>query len=301
MGLDPLMVLGSAVVGLLVGLTGMGGGALMTPMLVLLFGVAPSSAITSDLVAALVMKPAGVLVHWRRGTIHGPLVRYLSYGSVPAALAGAATLRLVGASAAAERRLELALGAALLVGGLAMAVRSVRRRTRRAVGRPAVRPALTVAVGVLGGFMVGLTSVGAGSLILVLLLALYPGLRNDQLVGTDLAQSVPLTLAATLGTLVFNHVDLALTSSIAVGSVPAVVAGSLLSSRANGPWLRRGIAAVVVLSGLKYLGLPDDALAVAAALEVVALSGAAWLARRSVPEPVEDLGAALPARLNTHP
>ena len=85
MGLDPLMVLGSAVVGLLVGLTGMGGGALMTPMLVLLFGVAPSSAITSDLVAALVMKPAGVLVHWRRGTIHGPLVRYLSYGSIPAA------------------------------------------------------------------------------------------------------------------------------------------------------------------------------------------------------------------------
>lgn len=301
MGLDPLMVLGSAVVGLLVGLTGMGGGALMTPMLVLLFGVTPTAAITSDLVAALVMKPAGVLVHWRKGTIHGPLVRYLCYGSIPAAFAGTAALRLMGESAAAEHRLEMALGAALLVGGVAMAVRSVRRRARASDGRPDARPALTVAVGVLGGFMVGLTSVGAGSLILVLLLVLYPGLRNDQLVGTDLAQSVPLTLSATVGTLLFNHVDLGITASIIVGSVPAVVVGSLLSARANGPWLRRVIAAVVVLSGLKYLGLPVGALGAVGALEVVALVAAPLLARRSVAQPVEDLGAALPAGLDAHP
>lgn len=301
MGLDPLMVLASAVVGLLVGLTGMGGGALMTPMLVLLFGVTPSSAITSDLVAALVMKPAGVLVHWRQGTIHGPLVRYLSYGSIPAALAGTLALRLMGHSPLAERRLEVALGAALLVGGVAMAVRSVRRRARGAEGRPLARPALTVAVGVLGGFMVGLTSVGAGSLILVLVLVLYPGLRNDQLVGTDLAQSVPLTLSATLGTLLFNHVDLAVTGSIVLGSVPAVVAGSLLSSRANGPGLRRLIAAVVVLTGLRYLGLATGALGVVAGLEAAVLLAVGLHARRSVAEPVEDLGAALPARLDAHP
>ncbi|MHB1905919.1 MAG: sulfite exporter TauE/SafE family protein [Acidimicrobiales bacterium] len=300
MGLDPLMVLASALVGLLVGLTGMGGGALMTPMLVLVFGVAPSAAITSDLVAALLMRPAGLLVHWRRGTIHAPLARYLSYGSVPAALAGTATLALLGHSPAAEHRLELALGAALVVGGLAMVVRA-RRRPGANEARPVVRPGLTVAVGVLGGFMVGLTSVGAGSLILVLLVALYPGLRNDQLVGTDLAQSIPLTFAATLGTLLFNHVGLALTASIVVGSVPAVVVGSLFSSRAHGPGLRRVIAAVVVASGLKYLGLPAGALGAVVAAEVVALVVVGVVARRSVAEPVQDLGATLPARLDAHP
>ncbi len=300
MGLDPLMVLASALVGLLVGLTGMGGGALMTPMLVLAFGVAPSAAITSDLVAALLMRPAGALVHWRRGTIHAPLARYLSYGSVPAALVGTATLSLLGRSPAAEHRLELALGAALVLGGVAMVVRA-RRRPGASGARPVVRPALTVAVGALGGFMVGLTSVGAGSLILVLLVALYPGLRDDQLVGTDLAQSIPLTLAATVGTLLFNHVAVALTASIVVGSVPAVVVGSLLSSRAHGPWLRRGIAAVVVASGLKYLGVADDVLGVVVAAEVVALVVAGLVARRSVAQPVEDLGATLPARLDAHP
>ncbi len=302
MGLDPLMVLASAAVGFLVGLTGMGGGALMTPMLVLVFGVTPSSAITSDLVAALLMRPAGVLVHWRRGTIRGPLVRYLSYGSIPAALAGTATLSILGHSATAEHRLEVALGAALVLGGVAMVVRARRPGAGGARGRDlAPRRALTVAVGVLGGFMVGLTSVGAGSLVLVLLVALYPGLGNDELVGTDLAQSIPLTLAATIGTVLFNHVAFALTASIVVGSVPAVVVGSLLSTRANGRGLRRVIAAVVVLSGLKYLGLATGALGVVAVLEGLALVAAALVGRRSVAEPVEDLGAALPARLDAHP
>jgi uncharacterized protein len=300
-GLDPLMVLGSAVVGLLVGMTGMGGGALMTPMLVLLFGVSPSAAITSDLVAALFMKPAGVFVHWRRGTIHGPLVRYLCYGSLPAAFAGTYVLHLLGTSASAEKNLEIALGAALVVGGLAMLVRSVRLRRRENAGRPDARAALTVAIGVLGGFMVGLTSVGAGSLILVLILVLYPGLSSAQLVGTDLAQSVPLTMSATLGTLLFNHVDFAVTSSIIVGSVPAVIVGSLLSARASGLWLRRVIAAVVLLSGLKYLGVATSALGVVALGEVAVLGALTLLTRRSVAQPVEGVGAPLPARLDPHP
>jgi len=123
--------------------------------------------------------------------------------------------------------------------------------------------------------MVGLTSVGAGSLILVLLLFLYPSLRNSQLVGTDLAQSVPLTLSATVGTLIFSHVDFSLTTSIIIGSVPMVIVGSLLSSRSNGIALRRIITATVLLSGLKYVGVTTTALgfvAVGLAAGIIVLS-----------------------------
>jgi len=123
--------------------------------------------------------------------------------------------------------------------------------------------------------MVGLTSVGAGSLILVLLLFLYPSLRNSQLVGTDLAQSVPLTLSATVGTLIFSHVNFSLTTSIIIGSVPMVIVGSLLSSRSNGIALRRIITATVLLSGLKYVGVTTTALgfvAVGLAAGIIVLS-----------------------------
>src|SRR5579863_2976150 len=189
---DPYIVLGSAVIGLLVGMTGAGGGALMTPMLVLLFGVSPSTAISSDLVAALFMKPAGVAIHWRQRTIQKPVVKYLCYGSVPAAFAGTYVMHLMGQSAAAEKDLRVALGLALVAGAVSMTARSWLVRHHPDAGSPLViRPLKTVLIGVIGGFMVGLTSVGAGSLILVLLLALYPTFRNDHLVGTDLAQSLP--------------------------------------------------------------------------------------------------------------
>jgi uncharacterized membrane protein YfcA len=151
--------------------------------------------------------------------------------------------------------------------------------------------------------------VGAGSLILVLLLFLYPSLRNSQLVGTDLAQSVPLTLSATVGTLIFSHVSFSLTSSIIIGSVPMVIVGSLLSSRANGVLLRRIIMATVLLSGLKYVGLPNDGLGiVAAALAVAILIVGLRHAKEKrlaeallVPETVEDVVALLPTGLDADP
>ena len=127
MHLDLFLVLGSAVVGLLVGLTGVGGGALMTPMLVLLFGVTPTAAITSDLVAALFMKPAGVAIHWRRKTVNTRIVRYLCYGSLPGAFAGTYALHLMGESAVAEHRLEILLGAALVIGAISMLLALTRR------------------------------------------------------------------------------------------------------------------------------------------------------------------------------
>jgi uncharacterized membrane protein YfcA len=263
--IDPYIVLGAAVVGLLVGMTGAGGGALMTPMLILLFGVTPSSAISSDLVAAVVMRPVGAAVHWRARTVNWRLVRWMVLGSVPAAFLGAYLLHELGGGKAAQQTIEIFLGAALLTGAAAMALRFVLDRragnARTAVVHEIVpRPLATIAIGVLGGIVVGMTSVGSGSLMIVLLLFLYPAIGANQLVGTDLAQAVPLTLAAALGALAFGHVDFGVTASLVIGSVPGVLVGSLLSSTVPDRYVRPVIAFVIMASGLKYVGLGATAL-----------------------------------------
>ena len=263
--LNPYIVLGSAVVGLFVGLTGAGGGALMTPMLILLFGVKPSSAISSDLVAAVLMRPVGAAVHLRKGTVNLRLVGLMALGSVPAAFAGAYILSRFGNSAAAQKNVEIALGAALLVGVAAMVLRYVLDR-RSGVQRDDnlaevdARPLLTVLIGMIGGLIVGMTSVGAGSLMIVLLLFVYPRLGASRLVGTDLTQAVPVTLAAALGALAFGHVEFGVTASIVIGSVPAVVIGALLSSWAPDRYIRPVITFVILASGLKYVGVGTTAL-----------------------------------------
>jgi uncharacterized protein len=263
--LDPYIVLGSFVVGFLVGMTGAGGGALMTPMLILFFGVKPSTAISSDLVAAVLMRPVGAAVHMVKGTVNYTLVGFMVLGSVPAALLGAYVLHLFGESEGAETDVQVLLGAALLLGAAAMVLRAVLDRRsgqqrQGLIGDVVVRPLPTIAIGALGGFVVGMTSVGSGSLMIVLLLFLYPVLGAKQLVGTDLTQAVPLTLAAALGALAFGHVSFAVTTSIVVGSVPAVLAGSLISSRAPDRLLRPVIGIVIFASGLKYVGLGATAL-----------------------------------------
>jgi hypothetical protein len=275
---DPYIVLGSAVVGLLVGLTGAGGGALMTPMLILLFGVKPSTAISSDLVAAVVMRPVGAVVHLRKGTVNLRLVGWMVLGSVPMAFAGAYLLHLMGNAAGAQSRVETALGTALLVGAAAMALRYVldlRGGHRRdgAVADVISRPLATVGIGMVGGLIVGMTSVGSGSLMIVLLLFLYPLLSAGQLVGTDLTQAVPLTLAAALGALAFGHVELSVTASLIIGSVPAVLVGSFLSSHAPDRYIRPAITFVIFASGMKYIGLGTVALGWV--LSAVLLAGAA--------------------------
>jgi len=191
MHVDPYIVLGSAIIGFLVGLTGAGGGALMTPMLILLFGVTPSAAISSDLVAAVVMRPFGAAVHLRKGTVNRRLVGWMVLGSVPMAFLGAYLLHLMGSGKAAQEKIELVLGIALLVGASAMVLRYLLDRrggqTRTgAVLDVDVRPLRTVAIGMVGGLIVGMTSVGSGSLMIILLLFLYPMLGANQLVGTDL-------------------------------------------------------------------------------------------------------------------
>ncbi len=277
--MDPYIVLGSAVIGFLVGVTGAGGGALMTPMLILLFSVKPSTAISSDLVAAVVMRPIGAAVHLRQGTVNLRLVGWMTLGSVPMAFFGAYLLHLIGNANAAQDNVQIALGAALLVGAAAMVLRyGLDRRggNRRqgVVHAITLRPLPTVVIGMIGGLVVGITSVGSGSLMIVLLLFLYPMIGANQLVGTDLTQAVPLTAAAALGALAFGHVELSVTTSLIVGSVPAVVVGSLLSSRAPDRYIRPAITFVILASGLKYVGVGTTALgwALCSILLVVAVA-----------------------------
>ena len=264
MHVDLPLVVVSTLVGALVGLSGVGAGALLTPALMFFFSVRASVAVTTDLVAALFIRPVAVAVHWRAGHLNVELVRYLCYGSVPGALVGTFVAHEIGPSWRAERALTAALAVALVVGATALLARSVTTPAPETGDDPPVRRLATVTVGALGGVMVGATSVGAGSLIVALLVVLYPTLSGRRLVGSDLAQSVPLTVAAALGSLFFGHLDATLTAQVVAGSLPGAIAGSLWSRRVKGTWLRRIIAATVLATGLRYL--------VTAAGPVVALS-----------------------------
>jgi uncharacterized protein len=288
--IDWLVAAAGLVVGFTVGLTGMGGGALMTPLLVVLFKVQPLAAVSSDLVAAVVMKPVGGGVHLRRGTVNFALVRWLMVGSVPAAFAGVLVLRALGDGAVVQARIKQALGVALLLAASSIAAKALlqtRRASRAALGTTGVEPAAarpfrlrplpTVLIGVVGGLVVGMTSVGSGSLMIVMLLVLYPMLRSSELVGTDLVQAIPLVAAAAAGHLLFGDFQLELTASLLVGSLPGVYLGARLSSRANDGVIRPALALVLVASGLKLLGvdsLQTGLLVVVLVLLVVPLWGA---------------------------
>jgi hypothetical protein len=204
-------------------------------------------------------------VHLRAGTVNLRLVRWLVIGSVPAAFLGAYVLRLLGDSKSAQHNIEVALGTALLIGAGAMALRFLLDRRgghRRSAYITDVepRPLLLVGLGIVGGIIVGITSVGSGSLMIVGLLFIYPMIGANQLVGTDLTQAVPLTIAAALGALVFGHVEFGITGSLILGSVPGVLVGSLLSSTVPDRYVRPAIAFVIFASGLKYVGLNTTAL-----------------------------------------
>jgi uncharacterized membrane protein YfcA len=244
----------------------MGGGALMTPVLVLFFDVLPLTAVSSDLVASAVMKPVGSLVHLRRGTVHLGLVKWLCAGSVPAAFVGVLLARALGDGTEVQDVIRRALAIALLVSAAGLMVRAYMRlveharvRDGRAAplpqGRPRldVRPVPVVLVGILGGIVVGMTSVGSGSLIIIALMALYPTLKASELVGTDLVQAVPLVASAALGHILFGDFQLGLTTSLLIGSIPGVWLGAHLSARAPGGLVRRALAFVLLASALKLL------------------------------------------------
>jgi uncharacterized protein len=260
--MDWHLVLAGALVGFVVGLTGMGGGALMTPILVLFFKVDPLTAVSSDLVASVAMKPVGAAVHQRRGTVDLRLVRLLCYGSVPAAFCSVLLLRLLTDPASLQSVIRTGLAVALLLAVSTVVVRGiiVRIQSREPkVETLAVRPVPTVLVGVVGGLVVGVTSVGSGSLIIVALMMLYPSLTMAKLVGTDLMQAIPLVGSAALGHLLFGNVEFHLTAALLVGALPAVYLGARLSSRAPSGPIRSALLIVLMASALKLLGAPDTA------------------------------------------
>jgi hypothetical protein len=202
-------------------------------------------------------------------------------GSVPAAFLGAYVLHLMGNGKAAQDKIERVLGAALLLGAAAMVLRYIldRRGGQERTGVVhgiAPHPLRTIGIGLIGGIVVGITSVGSGSLMIIMLLFLYPMLGANQLVGTDLTQAVPLTLAAALGALAFGHVELAVTVSLIIGSVPAVLVGSLFSASAPDRYVRPVITFVVAASGLKYIGIGTTALGWILC-GILAAGGAAWV------------------------
>jgi hypothetical protein len=260
--IDLPLTLAGLFVGFVVGLTGMGGGALMTPLLVLGFGVQPLTAVSSDLVASVFMKPIGGTVHLRRGNVSKELVLWLVLGSVPAAFAGVVLLRHFTASGEIQDVVRVALGYALLVAASAIVAKEALQKSRGAVTGGSSLPAAgeikrlrTLGVGVLGGLVVGMTSVGSGSLMMLMLVLLYPRLRLRELVGTDLVQAVPLVLSAAIGHLFFGQFELGVTTSVVLGGIPGVYLGARLSARAPDQLIRPALVTVLLASALKLLGV----------------------------------------------
>ncbi|NHA66693.1 sulfite exporter TauE/SafE family protein [Phycicoccus flavus] len=249
----------SFLVGIVVGLTGMGGGALMTPALVFL-GIPPSAAVANDLVAAAVNKSVGAAVHARTGSPDWRLARLLVIGSVPFAFAGAFLIRLLGSPEQQEALLKVLIGVALLLAASTYTMRvygsSFLGWGRGSGEATRGRTVPTVVVGAVGGLLVGLTSVGSGSIIMVALLLLHPGLAARRLVGTDLVQAVPLVLAAAVGHVITSGVDWAVLVPLVVGGTPGTFLGSRLAAWVPGSAIRRGIVIVLTLTGITLLGVP---------------------------------------------
>lgn len=253
-------------VGIVIGLTGMGGGALMTPGLMFL-GIPPTVAVANDLVAAAVNKSVGAATHWKHGSPDLRLAGWLIVGSVPMAAAGGWIINQAGNREEQEAFVRVAVGCALLLAAGTYVLRMVlnmRRNIQDAaeggVSHPSqvtVRPVLTVVVGAVGGLLVGITSVGSGSLIIVALLMLYPRLAPNKMVGTDLVQAIPLVIAAAVGHVIYAGVDWSILLPLIIGGSPGTYLGARLSSWVPQGAVRRGIAIVLTLTGITLLDVPS--------------------------------------------
>ena len=257
--IDGAYAAAGALTGFVVGLTGVGGGALMTPILLLVFGVSPTTAIATDLWFAAVTKLVGVRIHSRAGLVDWQVVKRLWSGSLPMAIA-AVLLVSFGHALVKVEWLTKAIGIVVLITalGLILAPKLAQLARGRRIGDPAkfklVQPGLTVLGGAVLGLCVALTSVGAGALGSVMLLYLYPlRMTPHRLVATDLVHAIPLAVVAGLGYLFAGMVDWEILASLLSGSIPAVVAGSLLAGRISGRWIQVALALVLIAVGLKTL------------------------------------------------
>lgn len=255
--IHPLYSVAGVLVGLLVGLTGVGGGSLMTPLLVLVFGFHPATAVGTDLLYASATKTTGTAVHGRHGTVDWQVVRRLAMGSLPMAALTIGLLSLADVqSNLMAKTLSQILGIALVITAISVFFRRtiVARLSPLFVGADAARiGGLTIVLGAVLGCLVSLTSVGAGALGMTALLVLYPKVPVARLVGSDIAHAVPLTLLAGIGHLSMGSVDLWLLLSLLIGSIPGIIIGSLIATRASEHVLVPVLAATLAIVGTKLL------------------------------------------------
>lgn len=244
-------------VGALAGLTGMGGGSVMTPLLILAFGVEPATAVGTDLLFAAATKATGANVHAYRGNVEWRVVGLLAAGSVPAALAMVWLIRrLPPHSLPLQHTLNASIAVALLIAaaGLLFSQTGARLAGKMGVGLPpAVKTALTILLGVVLGALVSLTSVGAGALGVAILRQLYPQMPAVRLVGSDIAHAVPLTLLAGSGHWLIGDVQFVLLGSLLLGSIPGICIASRCAHRIPDVALRRGLGAVLLVIAARML------------------------------------------------
>ena len=257
--IDLAYALAGALTGFIVGLTGVGGGALMTPILLIFFGVTPTAAIATDLWFAAITKLVGVRVHHASGNVDWLVVKRLWLGSLPVALLVVSIVSF-GAQITKVDWLTSAIGVVVLItaAGMLIAPKLVTYARGRRIGQPerfkAIQPALTVLSGAVLGLCVALTSVGAGALGSVMLLYLYPlRMTPHRLVATDIVHAIPLAVVAGLGYLFAGMVDWWMLASLLVGSIPAVLLGSLLAGKIPGRWIQIALALVLMAAGVKVI------------------------------------------------
>jgi uncharacterized membrane protein YfcA len=244
------------VVGVLVGLTGVGGGSLMTPLLVLLFHIKPAVAVGTDLLYASVTKTAGIFAHGKLGNIDWRIVKLLAVGSIPASVL--TTLYLKGldiASDDAVATIKFWLGVALLLTSVSVLFRNQLIQFSKTHGwiKTSWTGPLTILLGLVLGVLVTLTSVGAGALGVTALFIIYPRASINRIVGTDIAHAVPLTLAAGLGHASLGTVDYKLLGILLIGSIPGIWIGSHLSSKIAEHWVRYTLALILIFVGVKLV------------------------------------------------
>jgi uncharacterized protein len=256
--MDWLYPLSGFGVGAIVGLTGMGGGSLMTPLLILLFGVHPLTAVGTDLLYAAVTKTAGTAIHAKKGNVEWRVAAVLATGSVPASVLTIWMLsRLPKQSPTTTSIISISIGVALVVAAMAIFFRRGIRNFALARADNPTRTQysgpITVVFGALLGVLVSLCSVGAGALGVAVLFFLYPKLAPVRVVGSDLAHAVPLTLVAGLGHWIIGSVDWSIVGALLLGSLPGIYVGSHLSTRISDRFLLPALASMLLLIGLRLI------------------------------------------------
>jgi len=262
-------------IGVLVGMTGMGGGSLMTPMLILLFGFDPKTAVGTDILHGAVFKSFGAVRHRQLGNVHVPLAMWMLLGSAPLSLVGVQIASSF--SDATQTQMSRVVGAALILGGIGFAIKTFVRGYTGDEDLHLTRKhkVIAVAIGATCGFVVGLTSVGSGTFFGLAMLLVYP-LAARRIVGTDMLHAALLLWVAGAGHLLHGNVDLHAMAWLLVGSIPGVLVGSHLSIRVPERALRMGFAVVLVLSGIKVVKLPAANTIIEVGLAVAIVGFAAW-------------------------